>query len=280
MPPPVARPPAPAAPDLTAEVVVGDSEQVLQAMVAELLPAEHERKPDRPRILPALALWSGRLVGVRRGFTHQTVRWRRLSQHGLWTYPRFPVSDQAVATRLATAGTAPRERLSAHVTTVLAARLAPVAATDLAPFAAAGVVLDETTRDPVARTLPALRGSAPGDGRRLPGQLAGGDPFDVSLALLVEEVPRYAQAGRDPVAAFVDHGRAAGDMRPSRRTVIPAPHIPRHHLIPLPPDLVLVQPPLRRPQRRPPLSRTPRSRLYSSLVGADGFIAPARAGIA
>lgn len=417
-------------PSTPSAAVVGEIEAFLQTVVADLAPEVAEPKPGRPRILPALALWGGLLVCVLRGFAHQTALWRLLSQHGLWDYPRFPVSDQAVYTRLARGGTAALEQLFAQVTAVLAGRLAPYAATDLAPFATAVVALDETTLDPVARTLPALRGTAADDARRLPGKLAGVfdlrrqqwrtiqhlpdphqnekvaawtlldtlvagtlvladlgyfgfawfdaltarglhwvsrlraktsytvlhtfyqqgetfdgvvwlgayradraasavrlvrfrlgsvtytyltnvldptvlplrevarlyarrwdielafktvkrhlglhllwsakevvllqqvwavllisqilqalqleiagragvDPFEVSLALLVEEAPRYAQAGQDPVAAFVAHGRAAGYIRPSRRTVILAPHIRLHQLTPLPPDVVL-----------------------------------------
>ena len=424
---PLSAPPTPPA------AVVGDIEAFLQAVVADLAPDEREAKPGRPRIRPALALWGGLLVCVLHGFAHHTALWRLLSQHGLWSYPRFPVSDQAVYTRLAHGGTAALERLFAHVTTVLAVRLTPSAATDLAPFATEVIALDETTRDPVARTLPSLRDLPAGDARRLPGKRAGVydlrrqqwrrvlhrpdphaneqgaartlldglargtliladlgdfgvawfddltargfhwvsrlraktsstvlpvfseqgetfdglvwlgadradraapavrlvrfrlgtgtysyltnvldptalprrdvarlyarrwdielavktvkrhlglhllwsaqevvilqqvwavltisqilqalqvesagragvDPFDVSLALLVEEVPRYAWDGRDPVAAFVAHGRAAGFIRPSRRTRIITPFIPRHNLVPLPPDLPPIRP--------------------------------------
>lgn len=153
--------------------VVGDIEQFLQALVADLAPEEAEPTPGRPRILPALALWGGLLVCVLRGFAHQTALWRLLSQHGLWSYPRFPISDQAVYTRLARGGTAALERLFAQVTAVLAVRLARYAASDLAPFAAAVVALDETTLDPAARTLPSLRDVPADDVRRLPGKLAG-----------------------------------------------------------------------------------------------------------
>jgi len=426
--------------------VMGDIERFLQGVIAELTPEAAAPRPGRPRILPALALWGGLVVCVLRGFAHQTALWRLLSQRGLWDYPRFPVSDQAVYSRLATGGTAAMERLFAQVTAVLAERLAPYTATDLAPFAADVVALDETTLDPVARTLPALRGTAAADARRLPGKLAGVfdlrrqqwrtvqhlpdphqnekvaarslldglavgtliladlgyfgfawfdevtgrglhwvsrlraktsytvlhtfyaqgetcdglvwlgahradraaravrlvrfrrgaaqyayltnvldptvlplrqvarlyarrwdielafkmvkrhlglhllwsakevvilqqvwavltisqilqalqleiagragvDPFDVSLALLVEEAPRYAQAGQDPVAAFVAHGRAAGFIRPSRRTQIQAPHIPRHALAPPPAALVLTRPPRYACRRCPPPAR-------------------------
>ncbi len=436
-----ALPPPPAA-------VVGDIERFLEALIADLTPDERESRPGRPRILPALALWGGLLVCVLRGFAHQTALWRLLSQRGLWAYPRFPVSDQAVYTRLARGGTAALARLFAQVTATLTTRLAPYAAADLAPFAADVVALDETALDPVARTLPALQGAAADDARRLPGKLAGVfdlrrqqwrrvvhvpdphqnekvaaralldglargtliladlgyfgfawfdaltargfhwvsrlraktsytvlhvfyqqgetfdglvwlgayradraahavrlvrfrlgsvtytyltnvldptvlslrevarlyarrwdierafktvkrhlglhllwsakevvilqqvwavlitsqilqalqleiagragvDPFDVSLALLVEEAPRYAQAGQDPVAAFVAHGRAAGYIRPSRRTVNLAPHIPWHQLTPLPPHVVLVRTPRYAGRRAGPRSQSP-----------------------
>ena len=84
---------------------------------------------------------------------------------------------------------------------------------------------------------------------------AGVDPFDVSLALLVEYAPRYAYDGIDPVAAFVERGRALGFIRPSRRTVIHAPTIPRHHLTLPPPDLVLIRTP--RSADRTPRSHSP-----------------------
>lgn len=72
---------------------------------------------------------------------------------------------------------------------------------------------------------------------------AGVDPFEVSLPLLVEYAPRFAYEGRDPIAIFVERGRDLGFIRPSRRTVIQAPTIPLDHLIPRPPDLLLIRTP-------------------------------------
>jgi len=72
---------------------------------------------------------------------------------------------------------------------------------------------------------------------------AGVDPFDVSLALLVEYLPRYARAGEDPLAFFLEWGRELGFIRPSTRTVIRAPAIPPERLAPPPPGLVLTRPP-------------------------------------
>ena len=410
--------------------VVGEIERFLREMLERLEPDERERArvgPGRPRVLPALALWGGLLVCVLRGFSSQLALWRLLSQQGLWFYPRLPLSDQAIYRRLARDGAAPLQRLFAQLSAVLAERLAPFAATDLAPFAAEVVALDDSTLDRVARSLPALRGTPPGDDRLLPGKLsavfdlrrqqfrrvehrdnprqnekvaarslldglppgtliladlgyfafawfdeltergywwvsrlragtstavlhpfyddgrafdgliwlgkhradragraarlvrftvggatfayvtnvldprvlplrevarlyarrwdlelafklikrhlglhllwsakdvvvlqqvyavlciaqilqalrleiaarAGVDPFEVSLPLLVEYAPRYAHEGRDPVAVFVEHGRALGFIRPSRRTRIAAPDIAPDHLIPPPPD--------------------------------------------
>jgi hypothetical protein len=78
---------------------------------------------------------------------------------------------------------------------------------------------------------------------------AGADPYEVSLPLLVEYLPYFAYRGLDPVAVFVEQGRALRLIRPSRRTVIAAPAIPLHDLLPLPPDVVLDRPP-RYAQRR------------------------------
>jgi hypothetical protein len=414
--------------------VVGDIETFLQDAIRQLEPDPAEPRPGRPRILPSLCLWAGLLVCVLRGFSSQLALWRLLSQEQLWFYPRFPVSDQAVYNRLARAGTAPLEQVFRQFTTLLAERLAPYAATTLAPFASEVVVLDETTLDPVARTLPALRSIPPGDHRLLPGVLAGVfdvrrqlwrrlehradvqqnekvvaralirdlpagsliladlgyfgfqwfddltdqgyywlsrlraktsytvlhtsyqqgetldaiiwlgtyradrakhavrlvqfrhqgalhryitnvddplilpireiarlyarrwdielavklvkthlglhllwsakavvilqqvwavliiaqilqalrleiagragvDPFDVSLPLLIEYLPRRAYGGHDPVAFVVERGRAMGIIRPSRRTIIQAPEVDPNELVPLPPELVLVREP-------------------------------------
>lgn len=423
----------PAAPSRTA--LIGDIEGFLEDMARRMEPrAPGRRGPGRPRVLPALALWAGLLVCVLRGFTSQLALWRLLSEGGYWFFPRFPVSDQAVYKRLAQTDTAPLEGLFRQVLGVLAERLQVAADATLAPFATEVVAVDETTLDKVARKLPALRDVPPGDGRLLPGKLAGVfdlrrqlwrdvrfipdphqnekvaardlvsplpkgslvladlgyfgfawfdwltdhnsfwvsrlraktsyhvvhrlyeqgetfdgivwlgahradraahavrlvcfrvgpvlhryvtnvldprllpplalaqlyarrwdielavllvkehlglhllwsakpavvlhqvwavliiaqvmqalrleiawragvDPFEVSMALLVEYLPRYAAEGRDPVAVFVEHGRALRFIRPSRRTTIRAPVIPLEALQPLPTDLVLVRPP-------------------------------------
>lgn len=154
--------------------LIGDIETFLRAAIADLAPAPTAPiGRGRPRVLPALCLWSGLLVCVLRGFARQTDLWRLLTQQGLWDYPRFPVTDQAVYDRLADAGTAPMEQLFAHLTSLLAERLAPYTESDLAPFATAVVALDESDLDQMARLLPALRALPARDARLLGGTLAG-----------------------------------------------------------------------------------------------------------
>ncbi len=162
------------------ERVIGEVEHFLREAIAQLAPDESEARrtgPGRPRVLPSLCLWAGLLVCILQGFHSQLALWRLLAGKGLWFYPRFPLSDQAVYKRLEKAGSAPLERLFAQISALLRQRLEPFRQQDLAPFASEVVVLDETTLDPVARLLPTLRALPPGDSRLLPGKLAG--LFDV-----------------------------------------------------------------------------------------------------
>lgn len=154
--------------------LIGDIETFLCEAIHGLTPDPTQPVGrGRPRVLPALCLWSGLLVGVLRGFTSQADLWRLLTQQGLWEYPRFPVTDQAVYDRLADAGTAPMEQLFAHVTALLADRLTPLTESDLAPFATDVVALDESDLDRMARLLPALRALPARDADLLAGALAG-----------------------------------------------------------------------------------------------------------
>ena len=159
--------------------VIGQIDEFLQDLIAQLPPDPTEPKPGRPRILPSLALWSGLMVCVLQGFTSQLALWRLLTSGNFWFYPRFPISDQAVYDRLERAGTGPLEHLFTQLSALLAARLVPYAEQALAPFASAVVAIDQTTLDPIARSLPQLRSVPRGDHRLLPGKLAG--VFDVRL---------------------------------------------------------------------------------------------------
>jgi len=155
------------------ESFLADIEGFLQQMVIDLTPTTTNAPGrGRPRVLPSLCLWAGLLVCVLRGFSSQLALWRLLSVHGLWSYPLFPVSDQAIYKRLAQEGPAPLQQLFEQVRRVLAERLAPVALSALAPWAPEVMVLDETQLDAIARRLPALRAVPAGDVRLLPGNLA------------------------------------------------------------------------------------------------------------
>lgn len=160
--------------------ITGDIEAFLEKIISELEPIEDSYNgPGRPRILPAMCLWAGVLVCVLRGFTSQLAVWRLLSLEQLWFYPRFEVTDQAIYNRLARDGTEVLERLFEQISAVLAERLTPYEQKELAPFASAVVAIDESTLDPVARLLPALRQVPKGDKQLLPGKLAG--VFDIRL---------------------------------------------------------------------------------------------------
>jgi hypothetical protein len=156
--------------------LVGDIEQFVRDAIEQLQPdpCELQREgPGRPRILPALCLWAGLLVVVLQGGGSQLAIWRLLTARGLWDYPRFALSDQAIYKRMAAAGTRVLERLFAQISELLRERLAPFVRNDLVPWAKELYALDETTLDPVARKLPTLRDVPAGDDRLLPGKLAG-----------------------------------------------------------------------------------------------------------
>jgi hypothetical protein len=159
----------------------------IEQFIGELVAAFQPEDPTapgtrgRPRIVPALCLWTGILICVLRGMRHQRALWRLLTQGALWFYPRFAVTDDAIYKRLERDGTAPLTALLDQITAVLRERVAPYAQDTLAPFATAVFALDETTLDKLARRLPALRDLPPDDPQRLGGTIAG--LFDVRRQL-------------------------------------------------------------------------------------------------
>jgi hypothetical protein len=196
------------------EALLDEVEATVRAVVADLEPdpaAARRPGPGRPRVLPALALWGGVLVCVLRGLGSQRAVWRLLTARGLWHYPRYAVTDQAVYKRLAADGTGPLEALFAAVGRLLADRLRPWAATDLAPFAAEVVALDETTLDRVARTLPALRAVPRGDDALLPGKLAAVFDLRTQLFRRVAYVPDPRQNEKVAARGLLD-GLARGAL--------------------------------------------------------------------
>lgn len=164
-------------------------EKFLREMIETLEPIHTDPiGRGRPRVLPALCLWAGVVVCLLRGWSSQLAVWRLLQHKGLWDYPRFPLSDQAIYKRLDQGGEAPLKWLFEQISAVLQVRLQPYRQA-LAPFASDVVAIDETTLDKVARHLPLLRAVPDGDARLLPGKLAG--IFDVRLQQwrYVEHIP-------------------------------------------------------------------------------------------
>lgn len=154
-------------------------EQFLREMIEKLEPAPSEPAGrGRPRILPAMCLWAGVVVCVLRGWSSQLKIWRLLSSKGLWEYPRFAISDEAVYKRLEEGGADPLKQLFEQVSAVLAERLQPYRQ-QLAAFASEVVAIDATSLDQVLRHLPVLRSVARGEDALLPGKLAG--VYDVRL---------------------------------------------------------------------------------------------------
>lgn len=160
--------------------LVDSIEAFLKPILAALAPAPVSEGPGRPRILPAVALWAGVLVGGARGFNAQLELWRLLTDKGLWDFPRFAVSDDAVYKRLKAAGRETFQGLFGQVTAVLQGQLRPVTNTlgRVAAFATGVYALDGMTLDAVTKRLPALRAQA---GTVLLGKVAA--VFDVRAQL-------------------------------------------------------------------------------------------------
>lgn len=189
------------------EPVIGDVRHFLQATIGQLTPEPpHTGQRGRPRVVPSLCLWGAMLVCVMDGFSSQLALWRQLALIGLWDYPRYRVTDAAIYKRMDHEGSDGLATLLTQITTLLDQRLAawlPGLVPPLAAFATDIVALDETTLDPLARSLPAST-TRPAQGRVLPGKLAL--LFDVRRQLVrtVQFIPDPRQnekvAARDLVA--------------------------------------------------------------------------------
>jgi len=151
------------------------------ADVLHTIPPEPRPTTGRPPVLPALVLWSAVLVCLLRGQPRQQAIWRLVSERGLWDWPRVQISDEAIYQRLSRAAHDALRTVFDAITQVFLARPAGRWEQRFAPFATEVVALDESTLDPVRRTLPALRGTAAGDAGRLVGKIAG--CFDVRRGL-------------------------------------------------------------------------------------------------
>lgn len=147
-----------------------------QQSEAASAPAE-PKGPGRPCELPAEVLWSTLLLCVLQRARGVCEVWRALVCQG------YDICDQAVYARLDSGGTEPLQTVFEHLSRMLAAWIKPLVEAQswekLAPFARAVLALDETTLDPLARTLPSLRHFKKGAVELLPGKLA--TLFDVRL---------------------------------------------------------------------------------------------------
>jgi hypothetical protein len=180
-------------------------EEFLRQMIEQLEPIHRDPLGrGRPRILPAFCLWAGVMVCVLRGWNSQLKIWRLLHHKGLWSYPRFPISDQAVYKRLEEGGEAPLKSLFEQVNAVLQERLRPYQQ-ELAPFASEVVVMDATTLDKVVQHLPLLRAAASEKTAKLAGKLAG--VFDVRLQQwrYVEYIENPTENERVSAPALLEH---------------------------------------------------------------------------
>lgn len=158
------------------ERLINDIENFLHEVMQVAEGVEAPRTPEqvgRKRILPSLVLWSGIVVAVLRGLSSQRDVWRLVGLEGLWDYPLYEVTDQAVYNRLAAGDQGGLKRVFEQVRDGLKERLAPYAQETIAPFASGVYALDGSTLDKVTRHLPGLRQLANGDSRLLPGKLVG-----------------------------------------------------------------------------------------------------------
>jgi hypothetical protein len=188
----------------------------IEAQLRDLIPS---RCPPpaacgRPASLAAAVLWSGLLVCVLRKMTSQQALWRLLAQSGLWDFPRITVGPaRTTRSRTASAPTVMQD-LFTQVSAALAATVPPDET--LAPFATGVYILDETTLDQVARTLPSLRAVPAGDDRLLPGKLQS--VFDLRthqfVTIQTTDLPRQNEkvAARDLVRTLPPQSLLLADL--------------------------------------------------------------------
>ena len=146
-----------------------------------LAPAPLKRGPGAIPVISALALWSGFLVCVLRGFSSQRGVWRLLCLHGFWSETAKPLTDSAIYQRLARSAPTVFLDFFNRLTTLLLARFAEVRDTRLASWAPDILALDHCTMEPVVRQLKLLRKVPRGNSSLLPGRLA--TLFDVRRQL-------------------------------------------------------------------------------------------------
>lgn len=196
-------------------VGTGQIEALLVALVARVDPLVRQG-PGRPPILPAAVLWASLTLAVLRGVSSQLGVWRIAVSRDLWRGPQIVVSDEAVYQRLAATDPHELEQLFIQLTELLVARGVPGPMEHVAPFATDVVVLDETTLDAVARSLPELRTVPVGSATLLAGKLAG--VFDVRRQLWrtiqIIDAPRQNErvAARDLLVTLAPGSLVLADL--------------------------------------------------------------------
>jgi hypothetical protein len=156
-------------------------EAFLRPLLPDTVPAPDPAARGRPPTLPAMLLWVGLLLILLRGEPCQSDLWRLLTRHGLWDFPRFQVTSQAVSQRLQRLSPAPLLDFFSTLTAYLYAQLPPPTTPVLAPDFPEVLALDHTVLDPVFRKRHLFRSLPPGDAALLPGAL--GCVFDVRRQL-------------------------------------------------------------------------------------------------
>lgn len=143
-------------------------ESVIEVFPDEPLPTG----PGRPPAIASVIVWTSVLLAILRGYRSQRDIWRIATSRSLGGQTSVACSDQTIYNRLAE-GLPAMQQLFHQVSAVLADRLAPYAVIgchDLVPYATRVVALDETTLDPVRRTLIRVRKAT--TEALLPGKLA------------------------------------------------------------------------------------------------------------
>jgi IS4 transposase len=138
-----------------------DIENFLRETITALEPEPMSKKAGRPRILPALALWAGLLTCITQGINSQRGIWQLLSVKGLWHFPRFTLSDQAIYKRLDQAPRTTIQSIFEQITMILNLRLKDIDQTQhfrqLAAFASGVFSIDGMTLDKISKRLPSLQ---------------------------------------------------------------------------------------------------------------------------
>lgn len=158
--------------------------QQIEAWLLKWLSELNATLPPRPArgappVVPAVAIWASVLVCILKGCYTQLAVWRQLVEVGLWSFPRFQVTDMAVYKRLERMAPAQMEDFFKLVSTAIRTGFPEPSDTqsDLPSFPTGIFALDGTVLDAMLRKLKMLRTVSRGDPALLAGKL--GALFDL-----------------------------------------------------------------------------------------------------